>query len=164
MDDLIAKVEQKYLKAQVTEARPGDTVRVRTRITEGSGNEQRTRTQTFEGVVIARSGGGVNENIAVRRISYGIGVERVFPLHSPMVEDITVVRHGDVRRAKLYYLRDRTGRAARVKEQARGRPQPAAEPEEVPELEPEEEEAGEEAEAGEGAAADTESLSEEQAE
>lgn len=136
MDDLIAKVEKKYLKEQLTDARPGDTVRVVTRITEGGGDQQRTRTQTFEGVIIARRGGGVNENITVRRVSLGIGVERTFPLHSPLLEDIEVVRRGNVRRAKLYYLRERRGRAARVREQARVRTEPAAEAQEAPELEP----------------------------
>ncbi len=138
MDDLIAKVESKYIKTQVTDARPGDTVRARIRITEGEGEDQRTRTQTFEGVVIARRGGGVNESITVRRMSFGIGIERTFPLHSPLVEDIEVVRRGDVRRAKLYYLRSRRGRAARVKQKGRGPVQPLAEDEQVSETEADE--------------------------
>ena len=127
MDELLAKVEKPYIKEQTTDARPGDTVQVQWRVTEGSDDDRRTRLQTFEGVVIARHGGGVNESIMVRRVSYGIGVERVFPLHSPMTESIDVVRHGAVRRAKLYYLRQRRGRKARVKEKARVRPQVAAE-------------------------------------
>ena len=127
MDELLAKVERPYIKEQTTDARPGDTVQVQWRVTEGSDDDRRTRLQTFEGVVIARHGGGVNESIMVRRVSYGIGVERVFPLHSPMTESIDVVRHGAVRRAKLYYLRQRRGRKARVKEKARVRPQVAAE-------------------------------------
>lgn len=165
MDDLIAKVEKEHLKEQLTAARPGDTVQVRTRITEGEGKEQRSRTQTFEGVVIARRGGGINESITVRRMSFGIGIERTFPLHSPLVEDIEVVRQGDVRRAKLYYLRELRGRAARVKQRARVH-------EEAPELEPTEADASEEviaepelteAEAGEETPApDTESAPEEE--
>lgn len=159
MDDLIAKVEKKYIKEQVTDMQPGDTVRVRTRITEGEGKDQRTRMQTFEGVVIARRGGGVNESITVRRMSFGIGVERTFPLHSPLVEDIEVVRRGDVRRAKLYYLRQRRGRAARVKEKARVHEQSAPEAEQGVVPQPQEEAAGQEI-ATEDEAADTTSNSE----
>ncbi|MEZ5871370.1 MAG: 50S ribosomal protein L19 [Nitratireductor sp.] len=91
---------------------PGDTVRVMVRVTEGS----RTRVQAYEGVCIARSGGGLNENFTVRKISYGEGVERVFPVFSPMVEGVEIVRRGRVRRAKLYYLRDRRGKSARIVE------------------------------------------------
>ena len=91
---------------------PGDTVRVLVRVTEGS----RTRIQAFEGVCIARSGSGLNENFTVRKISYGEGVERVFPVYSPLVEGVEVVRRGKVRRAKLYYLRDRRGKSARISE------------------------------------------------
>lgn len=87
---------------------PGDTIRVNVRVTEGN----RTRTQAYEGVCIARSGGGINENFTVRKISYGEGVERVFPVFSPMVEGVEVVRRGKVRRAKLYYLRGRRGKSA----------------------------------------------------
>lgn len=90
----------------------GDTMRVHVRVTEGS----RTRVQVYEGVCIARKGGGINESFTVRKISYGEGVERVFPVYSPMVEKIEVVRRGDVRRAKLYYLRDRRGKSARIAE------------------------------------------------
>lgn len=161
MNDLIAKVEKKYMSGELTDAQPGDTVRVRFRITEGHGDDQRTRTQTFEGIVIARTGGGVNENIMVRRISYGIGIERVFPLHSPMLEDIEVVRRGDVRRAKLYYLPQLRGRAARVKEKARVRPQETLEPPEMAQPEPAEEEPGAEA-AAEAEAVDTSSTSEDE--
>ena len=93
----------------------GDTVRVSVNIKEG----ERERIQMFEGTVIARKGSGVAENFTVRRVSYGVGVERVFPVHSPNVKDVTVVRKGRVRRAKLYYLRDRVGKAAKVKEQIR---------------------------------------------
>jgi len=89
---------------------PGDTVRVLVRVTEGT----RTRIQAYEGVCIARAGGGLNENFTVRKISYGEGVERVFPMYSPLIEGVEVVRRGKVRRAKLYYLRDRRGKSARI--------------------------------------------------
>jgi large subunit ribosomal protein L19 len=104
-------------KRSVPAFEPGDTVRVSLRVTEGS----RTRLQAYEGVVIARSGGGINENFTVRKISYGEGVERVFPVYSPMIERIEVVRRGKVRRAKLYYLRGRTGKSARIVEDTRVR-------------------------------------------
>ena len=93
----------------------GDTVRVDVRIKEG----ERERIQAFEGTVIAKRGSGVAENFTVRRTAYGVGVERVFPVNSPMVDKVTVIRHGRVRRAKLYYLRDRVGKAAKVKQQLR---------------------------------------------
>merc|ERR1711916_2550 len=95
---------------------PGDTVRVLVRVTEGT----RTRVQAYEGVCIARSGGGINESFTVRKISYGEGVERVFPVYSPMLEGVEVVRRGKVRRAKLYYLRDRRGKSARIVENTNG--------------------------------------------
>ena len=98
----------------VPEFGPGDTVRVMVRVVEG----ERTRTQAYEGVVIARSNRGVNSNFTVRKLSYGEGVERVFPLYSPSIAEIAVVRRGKVRRAKLYYLRGRTGKAARIQERA----------------------------------------------
>jgi large subunit ribosomal protein L19 len=94
---------------------PGDTVRVAVKVVEGD----RTRTQAFEGVCIARSNKGLNSNFTVRKISYGEGVERVFPLYSPTIAEITVIRRGDVRRAKLYYLRGRRGKSARIAEKAR---------------------------------------------
>ena len=94
---------------------PGDTVRVSVKVVEG----ERTRTQAFEGVCIARSNKGLNSNFTVRKISYGEGVERVFPLYSPLIAEIAVVRRGDVRRAKLYYLRGRSGKSARIAERAR---------------------------------------------
>lgn len=96
----------------VPEFAPGDTVRVQVRVKEGN----RERLQAFEGVCIARKGGGINANFTVRKISYGEGVERVFPLYSPLVEEIEVVRRGRVRRAKLYYLRTRRGKSARIAE------------------------------------------------
>ncbi|MFC5384915.1 50S ribosomal protein L19 [Aquamicrobium segne] len=105
----VAKIEE---KRKLPEFQPGDTVRVNVRITEGA----RTRVQAYEGVVIARAGAGLHENFTVRKISYGEGVERVFPVYSPMVEGVDVVRRGKVRRAKLYYLRDRRGKSARITE------------------------------------------------
>ncbi len=116
MTDLLRQIEQEYLKSDIPDFQPGDTVRVGVRITEGSGDDQRVRVQPFEGVVIARDGGGLNETFTVRRVTHGVGVERTFPLHSPTVASIEVVRRGDPRRAKLYYLRDRIGRRARVRE------------------------------------------------
>jgi large subunit ribosomal protein L19 len=104
-----AKIEE---KRKLPEFQPGDTVRVSVRVTEGS----RTRLQAYEGVCIARSGSGFQENFTVRKISYGEGVERVFPVYSPLVEAVEVVRRGKVRRAKLYYLRDRRGKSARISE------------------------------------------------
>ena len=99
----------------VPEFAPGDTVRVMVKVVEG----ERTRTQAFEGVCIARSNKGLNSNFTVRKISYGEGVERVFPLYSPMIAEIQRIRRGDVRRAKLYYLRGRSGKSARIAEKAR---------------------------------------------
>jgi large subunit ribosomal protein L19 len=100
---------------QVPDFAPGDTLRVSVKVVEG----ERTRTQAYEGVCIARSNKGLNSNFTVRKISYGEGVERVFPLYSPSIAEIEVVRRGDVRRAKLYYLRGRRGKSARIAEKAR---------------------------------------------
>ena len=105
----------------VPEFAPGDTVRVSVKVVEG----ERARTQAFEGVVIARSTKGLNSNFTVRKISYGEGVERVFPLYAPTIAEIAVVRRGDVRRAKLYYLRGRSGKSARIAEKARSVEAPA---------------------------------------
>jgi len=99
---------------QVPDFQPGDTLQVNVKVVEG----ERSRVQAYEGVCIARSGSGINENFTVRKISYGEGVERVFPIYSPMIESVKVVRRGKVRRAKLYYLRDRRGKAARIVERA----------------------------------------------
>ncbi len=99
-------------KRSIPEFEPGDTVRVNVKIKEG----ERERVQAYEGVCIARQGGGINESFTVRKISFGEGVERVFPIHSPMIESIEVKRRGVVRRAKLYYLRDRRGKSARIAE------------------------------------------------
>ena len=110
--DLIKTLTAKYMKPELPEMNVGDTVRVTIRVKEGS----RERNQVFEGTIIARKHGGINETITVRRISYGVGCEKVFPLHSPNVAMIETVRKGKVRRAKLYYLRNRFGKAAKVKE------------------------------------------------
>lgn len=113
--DLIKMVESQQLKKDVPEFNVGDTVRVHVKVKEGN----RERIQVFEGIVIKRQNGSINETFTVRRISYGIGVERTFPLHSPKLDKIEVVRRGKVRRARLYYLRDRVGKAAKVKEKKR---------------------------------------------
>ena len=109
-----AKIEA---KRKLPDFSPGDTVRVNVTVKEGN----RTRVQAYEGVCIARSGGGINESFTVRKISYGEGVERVFPVYSPLVESVEIVRRGKVRRAKLYYLRDRRGKAARIFESTSAR-------------------------------------------
>jgi large subunit ribosomal protein L19 len=107
-----SETEKEWLKAKVPAFRAGDTVRVNVRVKEG----EKERLQAFEGVCIARRGGGVSETFTVRKISNGVGVERIFPLHSPMIGELTVVRRGRVRRAKLYYLRHLTGKATRIRE------------------------------------------------
>ncbi len=112
MNEIIRAIEMEQLRTDVPEFRVGDTVRVQVKVVEGN----RERLQAFEGTVIARRNGGSRETFTVRRVSYGIGVERTFPIHSPRVDSIKVIRHGKVRRAKLYYLRDRVGKAAKVKE------------------------------------------------
>ena len=106
------ETQKEYLRGNIPPFRPGHTVRVSVRVKEG----EKERLQAFEGVCIARRGGGVSETFTVRKISNGIGVERIFPLHSPMLGDISVVRRGRVRRAKLYYLREASGKAARIRE------------------------------------------------
>ena len=110
--DLIKELESQQLKKEMPVINVGDTVRVHVKIKEGS----RERIQVFEGIVIAKKHGGIEETITVRRISYGVGVEKVFPVHSPSIDHIEVVRNGKVRRAKLYYLRGRVGKGAKVKE------------------------------------------------
>jgi large subunit ribosomal protein L19 len=100
------------LRSDIPDFRAGDTLKVHVRVIEGN----KSRVQVFQGVVIRRSGGGVRETFTVRKVSYGVGVERTFPVHSPVIEQIEVVTRGDVRRAKLYYLRDRRGKAAKIKE------------------------------------------------
>ncbi len=110
--DLMREVTQQYLKTDIPDFKGGDTVRVHVRLKEG----EKERIQIFEGLVIARKHGGISETFTVRKMSSGIGVERVFPLHSPNVAKIEVTRLGKVRRAKLYYIRSRRGKAARIKE------------------------------------------------
>lgn len=110
--NLIQSLEQEQMKADIPDFRPGDTVRVHVKVVEGN----RERIQVFEGVVIRRRGGGLSETFTVRRVSYGVGVERTFPLHSPRIERIEVVRRGHVRRARLYYLRQLRGKAARIRD------------------------------------------------
>lgn len=112
MDPRIAEIEQEYERSDLPAFSPGDTVRVRVRVVEGD----KERIQAFEGICISRRGAGVNETFTVRRISGGVGVERVFPIHSPSIAGLEIVRRGDVRRAKLYYLRARRGKRARVRE------------------------------------------------
>ena len=115
MSDIIRELEKEQLRTDLPELQVGDTVRVFVKVVEGN----RERLQNFEGVVIKIQGGGVRKSFTVRRISYGIGVERTFPYNSPRIGRIEVVRHGVVRRAKLFYLRDRAGKAAKVREAAR---------------------------------------------
>lgn len=109
----VAVIEQEQMKKKQPEFTPGDTVRVHVKVIEGG----RERVQAFEGVVIGRKGGGIRETFTVRRISHGVGVERTFPLHSPRIDRIDLVRKGKVRQAKLYYLRKKVGREARIREQ-----------------------------------------------
>ena len=111
--NLVEAFTNEQLKKELPLIRIGDTIRVHNRIKEGN----RQRIQMFEGTVIAKHGGGISETFTVRRVSYGVGVEKTFPIHSPNVEKVDVIRVGKVRRAKLYYLRDRVGKASKVKEQ-----------------------------------------------
>ena len=110
--DIIKAFTEEQLKKEIPEVKVGDTVRVHNRIVEGS----KSRIQIYEGTVIAKRGGGISETFTVRRISYGVGVEKTFPIHSPNVEKVETIRRGKVRRATLYYLRDRVGKAAKTKE------------------------------------------------
>lgn len=110
--DLINTIEKEQLRSDIPDFGPGDAVRVHVKVVEG----ERERIQVFEGVVIRRSGGGLNANFTVRKISQGVGVERTFPINSPRIDKIEVMREGRVRQARLYYLRDRVGKAARIKE------------------------------------------------
>lgn len=111
-NEALKLISESSMKKEVPEIAVGDTVRVSVLINEGS----KSRTQAFEGTVIAKKHGGISETFTVRRIAHGVGIERVFPLHSPVVQKVEVIRHGKVRRAKLYYLRGRVGKAAKVKE------------------------------------------------
>jgi large subunit ribosomal protein L19 len=123
--NIVENVGKKYLKSKLPEFKPGDTVQVHVRVKETEkasakkkeAEKEKERIQVFEGVVIGMRGRGIQSSFVVRKISFGIGVERIFPFHSPSVEKIKVVKRGNVRRAKLYYLRERTGKAAKIKEQ-----------------------------------------------
>lgn len=115
--DLLGVLEREQMRTDLPNFGPGDTVRVHVKVVEGG----RERIQVFEGTVVRRRGRGINETFTVRRISYGVGVERTFPLHSPRLEKIEVVREGRVRRAKLYYLREKVGKAAKIREKERER-------------------------------------------
>ena len=112
MNPIIEELEKPYMEKEVPDVNPGDTVRVFVRIVEGN----KERIQVFEGTIIKKHGSGINKTITVRKVFQGVGVERVFLLHSPRIEKINIVRRGDVKRAKLYYLRERSGKATRIKE------------------------------------------------
>ena len=112
MSNIIDAIEKDGMRTDIPAFNIGDTVKVFVKVKEGN----RERLQGFEGVVIARKNGGIRETFTVRRVSFGIGVERTFPLHSPKIDHIDIVRHGDVRRAKLYYLRERSGKSAKIKD------------------------------------------------
>ena len=112
MNPIIDELEKHYMEKEVPDVNPGDTVRVFVRIVEGN----KERLQAFEGTIIKKHGSGINKTITVRKVFQGVGVERVFLLHSPRIDKINVVRRGDVKRAKLYYLRERSGKATRIKE------------------------------------------------
>lgn len=117
MNPLIAEVARDQMKKTVPDFRPGDSIRVAVRIVEG----EKERIQNYEGLCISRRGSLMDENFTVRRVSYGVGMERIFPLHSPRIESITVIRHGHVRRAKLYYMRGLLGKKARLSDSRRKR-------------------------------------------
>jgi large subunit ribosomal protein L19 len=110
--DTLQKLDAESLRSDIPDFRPGDTLKVHVRVVEGA----RSRVQIFQGVTIRRSGGGLRETFTVRKVSFGVGVERTFPVHTPVIEKIEVVTRGDVRRAKLYYLRELRGKAAKIKE------------------------------------------------
>jgi len=122
MNRAIDKVQESQVRTDLPAFRPGDTVRVHVKLREGEAGKEKERIQPFEGVVIKRRGHTAGASFTVRRVSFGIGVERIFPLHSPMISSIDIVQQGDVRRAKLYYLRGLTGKSARIKRVERERP------------------------------------------
>ncbi|GAA0839177.1 50S ribosomal protein L19 [Streptosporangium amethystogenes subsp. fukuiense] len=117
MHTLISELEKSALRTDIPDFRPGDTLEVHVRVIEGS----RSRVQVFKGFVLRRQGGGARETFTVRKVSYSVGVERTFPVHSPVIEKIVLVTRGDVRRAKLYYMRDLRGKAARIREKREAR-------------------------------------------
>src|ERR1700751_3660782 len=119
MNLVIAKLHEAQLRKDLPEFRPGDTVRVNVRLKEGEGEKEKERLQAFEGVVISKKGRASGATFTVRRVSFGVGIERIFPLHSPAISSIQVVGKGKVRRARLYYLRDLKGKAARIKRASR---------------------------------------------
>ena len=119
MNPIIAKLHEAQLRKDLPEFRPGDSVRVNVRLKEGEGEKEKERLQAFEGVVISKKGRASSATFTVRRVSFGVGIERIFPLHSPTISSIVVVGRGKVRRARLYYLRDLQGKAARIKRAAR---------------------------------------------
>ncbi len=108
----LEEFERSFLRDDIPDFGPGDTLKVHVRVVEGG----RERIQLFEGVVIAINGGGINRSVTVRKVSFGVGVERIFPVHAPIIQKMEITRRGDVRRAKLYYLRDRVGKSARIRE------------------------------------------------
>ncbi|GLZ31324.1 50S ribosomal protein L19 [Lentzea tibetensis] len=116
--NILDALDAQSLRSDIPSFRPGDTLKVHVRVIEGS----RERVQVFQGVVIRRQGGGIRETFTVRKVSFGVGVERTFPVHSPNISEIEVVTRGDVRRAKLYYLRDLRGKAAKIKEKREAKP------------------------------------------
>jgi large subunit ribosomal protein L19 len=126
MNPIIAKLHEAQLRKDLPEFRPGDTVKVNVRLKEGEGEKEKERIQVFEGVVISKKGRASGATFTVRRVSFGVGIERIFPLHSPTISSISVVGKGKVRRARLYYLRDLRGKAARIKRAAREEQAPAA--------------------------------------
>jgi len=125
MNRAIDKVQESQVRTDLPAFRPGDTIRVHVKLREGEAGKEKERIQPFEGVVIKRRGHTAGASFTVRRVSFGIGVERIFPLHSPMISSIEIVQQGDVRRAKLYYLRGLTGKSARIKRVERERPEKA---------------------------------------
>jgi large subunit ribosomal protein L19 len=129
MSTIIHRLNEEQLKKEIPQFRSGDTVRVHQLIKEG----EKERIQVFEGVVIRRSGGGIGETFTVRKISYNVGVERIFPIHSPRIDKIEVKQRGRVRRSRLYYLRDRRGKSARIQELRLSVPQEKSAPQETPE-------------------------------
>ena len=126
MNPVIAKLHEAQLRKDLPEFRPGDTVKVNVRLKEGEGEKEKERIQVFEGVVISKKGRASGATFTVRRVSFGVGIERIFPLHSPTISSIQVVGKGKVRRARLYYLRDLRGKAARIRRAAREEEQAVA--------------------------------------